>query len=277
MLLRMWACWKAARRLRGYHPQRVTFQSVYKWLRQFPQSDHHALIHLLKRVIYFSEHDTRTALVELNRRLLERLAAQGIPVNKVVYVQVGEAGSSSPLMLNMLRDAALLEGRGCKFCDSKDVRGLRDITDKMEEGAIIYIDDFGGTGDQFTKSRGWVAQFILGKFAEFFLLPCICSEAEHKLCLLGIETVYKHLHTTDERPLHDDCSLFSPKTKERIRELCGEIVDRPGGGLGYHNMATMVVFYRNATNHLPSVLRGNRAQDRYKGVLPRTTDLPIKP
>jgi len=273
MLLTFWA-WRAARRLRDYRPKKVTIRSINKWLSQFPKSDRKALIGLLNRVRYFSEPETERALVELNRRLLDRLAGSGISIDRVVYVQVDEAGSSSGVMLNMLRDAARLEGQGCRFLDSKDIPGLRRATEELGEGAIIYVDDFAGTGKQFSKSWQFVRQYVVGNFSEFFLLPCICEEAKDLLELQGVEPVAQHIHTIAERPLHDRCTVLHPDIKKRLRDLCAEISEK-SHGLGYKRLATMVVIYTNAPNHTPLVLRGNPSQNKYIGVIPRTTDLPF--
>jgi len=276
MLWDLLARYRAVRRFPGYSPQKVTLRTVSKWLGQFPREDHGALLKLLLRVRYFSEQETRDALMQSNRSLLARLEEAGIPADHVIYMQIDEAGSSSPVMLNMLRDAARLEGRGCKFCDSKDILGFQRLMNKLEEGAIVYVDDFAGTGDQFCGSRRYLAEYIVGSFSEFFLLPCICEEAESQVAAQGVEPVYSHLDRACDRPLHDAGQVLPPALKERLVTLCSEVIGRPNSGLGYHRLAAMVVFYRNAVNQVPAVLRGNKLQDRYVGVLPRTTDLPCQ-
>ena len=77
-----------------------------------------------------------------------------------------------------------------------------------------------------------------------------------------------------ERPLHDGCTVLRPDIKKRLRDLCAEISET-SHGLGYKRLATMVVIYTNAPNHTPLVLRGNPSQNKYIGVIPRTTDLPF--
>jgi len=198
--------------------------------------------------------------------------ASGIPPKKVIYVQVHDAGSSSPLMLNMLRDAARLQQRGCRFLDARDIKGLYNATNELEDGAIIYVDDFAGSGNQFCESRDFFAQHIIGNFVEFFLLPCICEEAIQEIEARGVETITTHKHFQAERPLHEKSGIFNIEIKNRLVNLCLKI-DRKGG-LGYRKMATMVVFYRNAPNTIPIILRGNPKQRPYCGIFPRTTDLP---
>lgn len=273
ILYEWWACRKARRRFRGYRPQPVTTQSFKKWIRQFESKDRAAILKLLNTVVYFTEEEVRATLVRLNRDLLKRLKEDGIPPEKIIYVQVHDAGSSSPVMLNMLRDAARLEQLKCYFKDSNDALGMNALTNKLEEGAIIYVDDFAGTGNQFCKQRKLMAQCIVGSFSEFFLVPSICEEAVSELATVGVEPVAGHKHLQADRPLHPSSTILGVEEKNRLTDLCKEI--NWNAGLGYKGLAAMVVLYRNAPNALPLILRGSLHQDPKCGIFPRITDRPL--
>jgi hypothetical protein len=245
---------------------------VTSWLTQFQEDDRGAALELLDLVHYFSERDTEKALLRLNERLMSRLERSKIASNKLIYVQIHEAGSSSPVILNLLRDIARLERRGCRFVDGRDTRGLHDLTSQLEDGAIIYVDDFVASGTQFCASRDFASQYVVGNFSEFVLAPSICEEAYYKLGERGVEAVTGYVHTKQQRPLHADCSAHDGRMRERMGAICDEL--DPKGGRGYHRMATMVVFYRNAPNTVPLALRGTLGQKDWKGILPRSTDLP---
>jgi hypothetical protein len=118
----------------------------------------------------------------------------------------------------------------------------------------------------------YAVQYFVGNFSEFLLAPCVCEEAFYKLGERGIEAIAGMIHSTSERPLHAYNSSLAQRKKERLLEICTGI-DK-AGGLGYKDLATMVVFYRNAPNTLPVIFRGNVKQSPFIGVLPRTTDLP---
>jgi hypothetical protein len=256
---------------RDYKPQPVTFRSISRWLAQFQHEDRKAVLGLLSRVEYISEGRAEDLLVGLNENLLSRLRQSGIPQENIIYVQMHDPGSSSAVMLNMVRDASGLERRGCHFIDWKDVRGLIDLTRRLENGAIVYVDDFCGTGSQFCEVRGFLADHIVGTFPEFLLVLSICEEAMYRLGRRGVEAVSGPVHSKADRPLHPNSTLLHPEVKRRLTDICYKI-DR-AGGLGYGDLATMVVLYRNAPNTVPTILRGNVRQD-FVGILPRTTDLP---
>lgn len=264
--------WRIKRRFYDYRPQPVTVDSIKAWVQQFEEKDQKAVLVLLDRVFYLSEKNVEKLLLDLNNSLLARLDESQIPLKNVIYVQIHEAGSSSPVILNMVRDRALLERKGCHFVDSKDVRALNELTNKIENGAIIYVDDFAGTGNQFCEVRDFVATYIVGNFSEFFLLPYICEEALYELGKRGVEAVSGYVHSKSDRPLHPNSSILSSTIKKRLIELCLRIDQK--GGLGYRNLATMVVLYRNAPNSVPLILRGSLKQKPWVGILPRTTDLP---
>jgi len=133
MLVQSWVCWRVAQRFRDYEPIPVTFKSIKKWLNQYNKSDHKSLILLLNKVIYRTKKETVESLRRLNKEILGQLLGSGLNFKNIIYMQIDKAASSSPVMLNLLRDVERLERRGCLFLDSKDVRSIFDETSKMGE------------------------------------------------------------------------------------------------------------------------------------------------
>src|SRR5258708_1907744 len=105
---------RAALRFRDYKPQPLSALSASRWINQFEREDRVLAERLLDNVIYLSEETTRQVLLKQNADLMERLRAVGLPAKNLIYVSVHEAGSSSPVMLSLLRDSAFLEKLGCR-------------------------------------------------------------------------------------------------------------------------------------------------------------------
>jgi hypothetical protein len=263
---------KATLRFRDYRPQEVTLAAARQWLQQFPKADRLEICKCLDHVVYFSERQTRKILVEQNDALLAKLKRAGLSFRNVIYVQIHDAGSSSPAMVNLVRDGARLEPLGCKFLDSRDALRANHITNKLAEGAIVYVDDFLGTGDQFCEARDFMMENVVGNFSEFLLVPCICEEAYSRLAKIGVEVFTANIHTRAMRPLHDNSSLLTQQARNALRELSAKIQRQ--NTLGYKDVASMVVFYRNAPDTLPRIFRGNQDQNPYVGIFPRISDLP---
>jgi hypothetical protein len=205
--------------------------------------------------------------------ILTSLSEDDIGINKIIYIATDSAGSSSHIMLNLLRDIENLERKGAKLVSSRDAYALRDITSSIGSGGIIYVDDFAGTGKQFRRNRDWAAQFIVGAFSEFFLAPVICEEARKRIEDSGVVPVTNFIHTINQRPLHRDTRILSNECKGDILNLCKKINSE--AGLGFGSLATMVVFYRNAPNSMPLVFRGSLKQTPFRGIFPRSDDLPF--
>src|SRR2546430_8150731 len=223
MLREWWKCRRAIAKFWGYEPQPVTHDSLKRWLNQFDNQDRQLVLSLLDSIIYMDEEQVARALLELNRSLIQRLEKYGIPPERIIYVQTDNAGSSSTVVLNFLRNRAGLEKRGCKLVDSNNVKGLNDLTNQLGEGAIVYVDDFVGTGDQLAKVRGFIGEYIFGSFSEFILAPSICEEGLHQLGRIGIEPVTKVVHSKSNRPLHEISTILDDVSKKRLIELCGSI------------------------------------------------------
>ena len=265
---------RAALRFHDYKPQPLQWMSVREWTKQF-KKDWRLAERLLDNIVYISESRTRDILVNQNAALMRRLAAAGLPPKKLIYVQVHDAGSSSPVMLNLLRDAANLERMGCKFVDARDTMRLTKTMDELGEGALIYVDDFVGTGNQFCEERDFAAKnFVLNTFSEFLIAPSICEEAFYQIAQRGIEAFTGHVHYKAERPLHANSTIFEQADKERLELMCRGV--NPRFALGYRGLATMVVLYRNAPNTIPAILRGSLNRAPFSGIFPRTTDLPVR-
>jgi hypothetical protein len=263
--------WRILFYFKDYRPQPVSIRAAWRWLSQYPFSVRNRLLMLLDQIIYFSEQETVDTLVSLNHDILNLLAADGMDLDKVIYVSIDSAGSSSQVMLNLLRDAENLERKRARLIDSRDTINLSKITAGIGSGAIIYVDDFAGTGKQFRRNRNWAAQYILGTFSEFFLVPVICEEAYQRIEALGIVPIYKLMHMKHQRALHRDSEAIAVDIKDQITGYCKKI--NPNSGLGFDDLATMVVFYRNAPNTMPLIFRGSLKQNPYRGIFPRSDDL----
>jgi len=217
-------------------------------------------------IVYLSEKTTKNILVQQNQALMTRLKEAGLTPDRLIYVQVHDAGSSSPVMLNLLRDAAGLDRLGCHFVDAHDSLGLNKVTNEVGEGALIYVDDFVGTGNQFCKERQFAVQSVVGTFSEFLLVPCICEEGIYNIAKKGVEAFAGHVHSKAERPLHDNAQLMKAEDKQRMREICNGISSKMG--LGYKHLATMVILYRNAPNTAPAIFRGSPNPSSVCGIIP---------
>jgi hypothetical protein len=270
------SCALATRRFRDYQPQAVTYRGLQRWLDQFDNINRQHALRMLDNVEYFTEKRIQLSLVSLNRTLLRTLRERGLDYTQVIYIQIDDAGSSSPVVLHTLRNLSGLAQRKCPLVDGKDVRQIADLTTQMGEGAIVYVDDFIASGDQFLEARNFVSQVINGNFPEFVLVPCVCEEGFRTISREGIEIVSGLVHERAARPLHGYCADFDHNARERLIEWSRARFDNDYyEGLGYKRLATSVVLCTNAPDTTPLLLRGS-PNARFGGVFPRYDDLSVE-
>lgn len=275
MLAYLRASWRCAVHYRGYEPSRLSPLSALHWVRQFPGHLRPHLLALLSHVVYVSKRQAVRTLVAENEKILRALAAAGTGSSSVVYVGTDDAGSSSHIMLNALRNAARLEQRGFKhYLNWSDQERLLKLIRLEPDIAIIYVDDFAGTGRQFCRSRDFFASHFPRPFPEFFLLVACCEEAAERLDDRAVSLRTGLMHRKSERPLHPDSHLLPEPVKAAMREFA--ISMHAKYGLGYQGLATMVVLFSNTPNTVPLIVRGSFGQDPIRGIFPRLNDLPAE-
>ncbi len=266
----------AAFKFRGYRPRRITPWVVYRWIDQYAKIHHRALRTLLKEIQYISEHKMMESLAAQNLSLLQELRMNGVSPDNVIYVSVHDTASSSSVLLGLLRDRCLLAQLGCHFVEGRNRIALHEITRKLGRGAIIYIDDFAGSGDQFCDERDVLSPIIVGNFSEHFLVHTICEEALTRIAkstTYSVEPAPCLIHARSARPLHSRGNMLPTIDKRAIRDLCRIVSsDLP---LGHRSLAANIVFYRSAPDAIPRIFRGNEGQDKFVGIFPRLDDLPI--
>lgn len=266
--MRMWL------RFRTYRPQNVTPRTALRWLYQFDTSDRAVLRKAAYHLSFVSEKHFVKDLVGLNSALLSKLRNSGIALSHVIYVSIGEAGSSSHATLNLVRDHARLQSIGCRFADGRSYDALRELTNNLGTGVIIYVDDFAGTGEQFCEAQEQLSSYIVGNFSQYYLMHTACEEAIDKIDGIGV-VPWKHaIHKKIDRPLHPESLIMTTVERQCLIGLCLKVGKGKRGSLGKGDLAVSVVFYQNTPNNAPRIFRGDQQQKNYCGLVPRTTDLP---
>ena len=263
--------WRTTTLFRNYQPQPVTPLLIWRWLNQFPRRLHWDLLSFLARVQFVSQAETELFLTQGNDEVLSRLNEENLGAQNIIFVALDTAGSSSGVMLNVLRDRNNMERRGSRFIHARDGDLMTKFSNNLGRGAIVYVDDFVGTGRQFLRNRKAIAPFITGNFAEFLVTACICEEALRRVEDIGVVALAGLVHQKCERPLHSDCGILNQAKKDQLVAL--SVAIHPQAGLGFNQMATMVILARNAPNTTPLLLRGSLRQDPLVGVFPRWDDL----
>lgn len=270
-LLRCLDIWRAYRRLRDYEPNngRLTLRRVRNWVNQFPKTSRDDVARLAANLEYFSRNWIVRNLETLNAQIAARLSEDGIQASNIVYVALDDPASSSPAMCKLLRDQGGLSG--AKFVAATSGLEITKVTSRLGTGAIVYVDDFSGTGQQFITARQDVRENIAGTFSEFFLLPCICEEALTKVEDQDVVAMYHRRHTKVERPLLSEGAFLDKAARARLVKHSENTWGI--GCLGFEMLATNVVFSHAAPDTTPIMFRGDRGQYPWFGIVPRWAEI----
>jgi len=274
MLDDLWFCMKMWTRFRTYQPYPVTPRSVLKWLYQFNYVERRALRKAAIRLSFVTEKVFARDMLDRNSALLKKLKTSGVQLSNIIYVSIGDAGSSSHAVLNLIRDQALLQSLGCRLVDGRSYDAIHKITDSLGQGVIIYGDDFAGTGEQFCLEQEQLSNYVVGNFAHYYLVHTACEEAMLKIDGNGVVPWQHAIHAKNVRPLHENSTILTAEERACLTQLCLKIGKSKKGSLGYGDLATSIVFYKNTPDNVPRIFRGDSSQKSFRGLVPRTTDLP---
>ena len=87
-----------------------------------------------------------------------------------------------------------MERAGASFLHAGEGEAIQKKTMELRVGAIVYVDDFAGTGKQFERTRQRVAEYVTGAFSEFLVVPCICEEALRRCEKMGAQVEGEMVH-----------------------------------------------------------------------------------
>lgn len=200
-----------------YRGQAITDDKVRAWLNQFGENSKQRLMFkILQKVRFYQEHPIR-----IKMKLCERVVNQGL-VRKYVEGQK----KRSDILISYLDYPGKSGSYYAKiYADENEIyyknvieRGsiCKEITENKEIQALVFIDDFIGTGNSaceyFEKLANECAEILKKRDLKiFFLVVCGFREAqeivEEKLIELSLDV---KIHICD--PLDESAKVFSEKS-----------------------------------------------------------------
>jgi len=194
----------------------VSHGQILRWIAQFSDQHLDLASKVLFRIRYYNASQIRVMTRELVRSVLETL--DDIDRKKIYFVPVGAPGSSSNIIARVLRDLGKMGStRGIKMAMMTDLEKLK----PDEVSAIVFVDDFSGTGDQLRVWWETVEQLVLPKKADVVVgLLVMNGRARGR-----IEQFAKLAISIDElgeeaNVLSNSSRHFDQKEKELLLQYC---------------------------------------------------------
>lgn len=260
-----------AERFSSYSPQTVDQGRILRWLRQFEPNDYEVMLKLLECVQYFDQGRVRSSLKQVHQMVRTELADLGtIGFKDVHFVGLGGPAESGESIARHYRFASQL-GAG-RFKLDRDLPKLQYEADSRDATmTLVFLDDFIGSGLQATRAwENQVSQLVTSKHRMYLGVIMAHPDGVDKV---QSETPFRVItaHTVEDRNLLDKAPQFTAGEKKRILKYCHEIGNSPRG---FEGLCALVSFFYGSPNNCPSALRGNRGQKKWKGILPRSVELP---
>lgn len=263
----MYHAYRLSKRFRSYEPRPVTPIVAFRYLRQFPRDLRHEITQVLGRVSYLTSAQVKESLFDECRIAITRLLQAGIQEANILIVPAHATGESAVHSLNLIRDSLAVEFPELRFHEAGPA-AARDLVRMRAESAVIFLDDFIGTGDQFTDSLIAWTSALAGRTTRFILVAAVvCSEGKARIEDRGALVQPGLIHSSDDRFLAVCLSACGEESMKRLAVLACELQSRMPFGHG--NGGSMVVLSRNSPTNLPLLLRGSDGQRVWFGLFPR--------
>jgi hypothetical protein len=146
---------KAALRFKDHED--MSAAHISRWLSRFADEDLELGAKVLERIQYYSGRDIREMVNSLVRMVHQSL--HNLPRNKIYFVPVGRVGGGSTVLVRALADNPRISRSRIKHMVE-----LEDIP-PSDIDAIVFVDDFSGTGKTLVDWWETVEMMVLPKAA----------------------------------------------------------------------------------------------------------------
>ena len=215
---------------------------VLRWACQFDDEDLSVAVRLLERVSYYN-----TTNIRAFTRQLIQIAELELPIDRypaVAIVPVGGPGSGSQVVSRAVREAV----KGTRF----RLIGMLDLTSaaRGEYSAVLFLDDFGGTGD--TLRRWWenVEALVRPLDAEVVFGLLVLNQRARSVLEEIASRVLCTLELDDAANVFDDASRdFDPQQREVLMKYAARTGCAAKYLRGYGNCGLIVSFRHGCPNN----------------------------
>jgi hypothetical protein len=218
---------------------------VLRWLTQFADTDLNLAIRVIERIRYYNATNIRS----MTRRLFE-IARDELKRNghkRVAFVAVGDPGSGSGIVARVLRD--ILRGGPFKLISMVDLGRYR----PKELDAIVFIDDFSGTGSTLEKWWANVEALVRPTDAAVFVgLLVLNQPARAKIESFAEVLAVEEL--INRNVLADGNDDFSAPQKAALRSYCMKTGADSDYVSGFGNCGLLLAFRHGCPNNSLPVL-----------------------
>lgn len=219
---------------------------VLRWLEQFADDDLALAIDLIGAVRYFGAANIRAMTKQLFRMAIDELAERGY--GSAVFVAAGRSGSGAAPVVRVLHE--LVRRTPHRIVDMLHVARIA----PGDVDAIVFLDDFSGTGDTLVDWWENVEPIVRPSNAAIFVGLLILNERARS----RIEEFADVLCVTELGPeanvLSVESTTFSDAQKQQLLKYCRDTKCGPRYEQGYGACGLVVALKHGCPNNSLPIL-----------------------
>jgi hypothetical protein len=184
---------------------------ITRWIAHFEDADHPLAIKILREIKYYRSENIRAMVRSLVQ--LSCIHFRAVDPNRILFIPIGEPFEGSSVIARALRDELQGEER---------IKRLSDL-ERLTQGtfdAIVFLDDFSGTGSQLEEWWENVEPIVLPRNVPFAIALLVMNHRARR----KIEQFTNVLCVDELDVSHNILSPLSGKftqiEKDKITEYC---------------------------------------------------------
>lgn len=263
-------------RFRDYKPRRITPLIAFRFLAQFPRRERKIVVRLLDHICYIKHSEAVQNVLSEVMQIVNKLVHDGTREELIFVVPASKAGKSSVVMFEEISARIRQMFPSLSFLSDGATTGIRDQIPFRSQSAVIFVDDFVGTGEQFQGSLKAWTEVLEGRDSRFFLVvAAACEEGKRRVEDGGAQVCSTVMHDANERMWAKCRTALSEEAWNQFAVLACELHSK--APFGHKNGGSMIVLERHCPNNVALVLRGTYGQRVWLGLFPRYDQLGCHP
>jgi hypothetical protein len=217
---------------------------VLGWIANFSDRDIPIALKVLESIRYYPTSKIRSMVREIVQSVKQDFST--IPWNKIFFIAIGGPWSGSMTIARVLRDTGMIYESNIKHMTE-----LEELP-ASEVGALVFFDDFCGTGDTLLDWWDVNEPIILPKNAPFALALLVLNGRARRILESFIRIVHIDELDESENVLSSSSSKFTRREKNIISRYCRKTRCETDFVNGYKGCALLLAFKHGCPdNSLP--------------------------